>query len=388
MEGILAVIGIYIAYIVGINVIRILFGKAVDVVAPNSSLSKKFRMKLVQSQEVIEDTKFNMFKFDIRGLIKGHNAPYNASFYINLFDTTNGERKPVLSLLEEYQYKDSRVFRYISTPERIPYNDTVFNDWVTITGIPTMFIEFPRKGYRTVEAEIKVVNSEGYILEETTATMNFNNEISGYMDSMENKDKFDEIVIKTALLVSNSDGNMDEDEANIIKDWVKRRLTGFQEKFQDEEKKRLNGYIRDAYFLVNDNKITVSSVLKDIDKIASEGEKYELFELCLKVASADGTADKDELKILDEIADYMGLDRTKFQSMIEKELPITMHAEQSNSKESMIGITPDMSNDEIKKHLRKEYTKWNSRVSNADENIRQQAEEMIQIISELRTQYR
>ena len=59
-----------------------------------------------------------------------------------------------------------------------------------------------------------------------------------------------------------------------------------------------------------------------------------------------------------------------------------------NKHEKMLGITSDMSNDEIKKHLRKEYTKWNSRVSNSDPAIREQAEEMIKIISELRTKYK
>jgi hypothetical protein len=54
----------------------------------------------------------------------------------------------------------------------------------------------------------------------------------------------------------------------------------------------------------------------------------------------------------------------------------------------MIGITPNMSEKEIKKHLRKEYTKWNARVSNADPKIREQANEMIKIIVELRAKYK
>lgn len=84
----------------------------------------------------------------------------------------------------------------------------------------------------------------------------------------------------------------------------------------------------------------------------------------------------------------MNLDKAKIQSMIEKELPITMHSEDSSNNEQLIGITSDMSKSDILKHLRQEYTKWNSRITNSDPKVQEQAKKMIEIISELRTKYK
>jgi len=127
--------------------------------------------------------------------------------------------------------------------------------------------------------------------------------------------------------------------------------------------------------------------LSNSDEILTDAQKYELFELCLNITKADGVAEPKEIKIIQNISEAINLDKVKTQLMIEKELPVTIHTGNEYNKEQMIGITTDMDNEQIKNHLRKEYTKWNSRVTNRDPEIRKQAEEMIKIISELRKIY-
>ena len=83
----------------------------------------------------------------------------------------------------------------------------------------------------------------------------------------------------------------------------------------------------------------------------------------------------------------MNLDEKQFRSMIEKTLPVTIHTGEGQSPEEIIGIEPDMSREEIKKHLRDAYKKWNQRVANTDPKIREQANKMIDIITELRKKY-
>jgi tellurite resistance protein len=352
------------------------------------SLENEFQAKLDLTTREIDKDDIEFLNIDIKGIIRGRKEGYNAQFVINLFDITDGEREPILSLSEEYQYQDSRIFFYVSDKIEMPYIETLFQEWVTVTSIPTLFLEFPRKGERKLEIEIQIIDEETYILDKITKIITYKNEENGYLDNIDNQYKFEEALIKTALLVSASDGDMDNSEAEVIKNWVKIRLTGYNEESKDENKKRLNSYISDAYRQINNNQITINDTLQEIDTITSEGEKYELFELCLKVAGADNQADANELKILDEIANRLNLHKEKLQKMLEKELPITIHAEELGNKESMIGITPNMSEKEIKKHLRKEYTKWNARVSNADPKIREQANEMIKIIVELRAKYK
>jgi len=50
----------------------------------------------------------------------------------------------------------------------------------------------------------------------------------------------------------------------------------------------------------------------------------------------------------------------------------------------VLGITPGMDKEEIKKTLNKEYRKWNARVSSDDPAIRKRAEQMVEHIAEVR----
>jgi predicted ArsR family transcriptional regulator len=46
-----------------------------------------------------------------------------------------------------------------------------------------------------------------------------------------------------------------------------------------------------------------------------------------------------------------------------------------------------MGREKVRRHLNKEYSKWNSRVTNADPGIQSQADQMLKLIAETRSQY-
>jgi len=180
--------------------------------------------------------------------------------------------------------------------------------------------------------------------------------------------------------------NMDTNEANIVKSWIQKRLLYYNEDYQNSEKNRLNSYVKDVYQEIESNTIDIYEVLEGIENITSEGEKFELFQICLDVAKANGEVDDAELTIIHDIADYINLDKKQFKSMIEKSLPITMHVSQAND-EILLGISSTMTNKEAKKHLREQYQKWNARVASSDSDTREQAEKMINLIAEARKKY-
>ncbi len=388
MEALVVIIVFVIGYAIISNIIRNVSRKVIASVAPNSSFNKNFRVEVSEVSEVKEDTcDLDYFEVKIKGAIKTSSANQTVQFVAKMHDETNGEKEPVLSTIEEFQSDYSVVFSFQKS-EKLPYADTLISDWVTIFKMPLVFLEFPKKGRRDISITFYITNQQGNILEQAEHKISFVNKENGYLDALENRKKFEEVIIKTALLVSNSDGEMDTSEADIIKHWVKTRLTGYNESVRDENKQRLNGYIKDGFSQVKNDEIDTHDVLDEIHDIASDGEKYELYELCLKVASADGKAEQEELDLLNDITDYLNLDRVKLQSMLEKELPINIYTNKVDDEESLIGITPDMDNKQIKKHLVKEYSKWNARVAHKDETIRKQAEEMIQIIVNLRQKYK
>lgn len=344
-----------------------------------------FMVQILQTKEDVHD--LDCFEVKIRGAIEVSSENQTVSFVAKIYDETSGEKEPVLSAIDEFQSDNSIEFLFQKS-EKLPYVNTLISDWTTIFKMPLVLLEFPKKGKRDISIAFYIANQQGDILEQSEHKISFYNKENGYLESLENRKKFEEVIIKTALLVSNSDGEMDGTEAGVIKHWVEARLTSYMESALYENKHRLNGYIKDGFSQVKNDEIDIHGVLCEIQDIASDGEKYELYELCLKVASADGKAEQEELDLLDDITDYLNLDRVKLQSMLEKELPVNIYTNSVDDEESLIGITSDMDNKQIKKHLVKEYSKWNARVAHKDEKIRKQAEKMIQIIVNLRKKYK
>jgi tellurite resistance protein len=354
--------------------------------------ANKLKMQVIVEKEKRNDIDITLLKVQIKGSISVPSSNYETTFFVKAIDITGGKESPIFSLIERFQIEDSTLFGYTEKLE-IPYTETLFKEWATVMEVPVMFLEFPRKGNRTIKLETFIFDKLAHTLKHEVAIVSIQNNSNGYLDVVENREKFEKIAIKTAFWVAYSDGDIHESEANVIKGWASRRLSEYNQEHKEKHKSRLNLYIKNGYAEGSSSNIRLKDILNGIDDIASDGEKYEILELCLKVASSDGVAEDAELKNIDHLAKFLGLERAKYQLMIEKELPITMHASKNNSNnidaiETRIGITPDMSIEEKRKHLIKEYAKWNARVSNADPKIREQAEEMIKIISEIRKKYK
>jgi len=353
----------------------------------SNSVGEEFQTEVTEDKIKGEDYDWDVFNIKVKGVIEGPHDNFDVKFQIRIFDITDEEETPVFSTYEDFQAQNSRVFFYESDIDEMPYENTIFKDWWTITNIPKLFLEFPRSGNRKIKFKVFVFDPVSRnIYAEDDLTLTYNNKEQGYIDKEENIEYFEEMVIKTAMLVSASDGDMDANEANVVKSWIKKRLSYYKEELRDTEKNRLNSYIKDAYQEIENDSIDIYDVLEGIENIASEGEKFELFQVCLDVAKADGEADDAELEIIHDIADFIDLNREQFRSMIEKTLPVTMHASHADD-ETLLGIDPSMTNKEIKKHLREQYQKWNARVASSNPETREQAEKMIQLIAEARKKY-
>ena len=380
------VVGIIVAYFV----IQVVW----NVISNNIQQSKidKEREENVFSSKVSEDVisgdefNWNVFHIKMKGIVDCPSDNTPVKYVVQLMDVTN-DKKYIFSNHEDFQYPDSVVFRYESEEEVLPYVGTIFKNWSTVLKLPIIFLEFPRSGKLIIESKVFIVNKNtDYILAEHTSTFSYLNDEKGYVDRKNDRKYLEEMIIKSAMLVSASDGDMDLEEANVVKLWIKKRLYYYSEESEEEEKSRLNGYVKEAYQEIESDDIDIYEVLEGIENIATEGEKFELFQMCLDVAQADGEADESELTIVHEIANLLKLDQNQFRKMIEKTLPITIHSTQV-SDEALLGLTENMTDKEAKKHLREQYKKWNARVASSDSDIREQAEKMIHLIAETRKKY-
>jgi hypothetical protein len=70
--------------------------------------------------------------------------------------------------------------------------------------------------------------------------------------------------------------------------------------------------------------------------------------------------------------------------MSDKVVPVGIH--EVENVDQLLGIRPDMPLDEVRAHLRREYQKWNARVTHADPAIREQADRMLELIARARAE--
>ena len=137
-----------------------------------------------------------------------------------------------------------------------------------------------------------------------------------------------------------------------------------------------------------DKKISLSSLVKDFNDVASKTQKYTAIQLLLDISSADGRLSKEEDSFINKIAKTTGINLNTFKEMKNKVIAKVDNIDLSEKpSEESFGLTDDMDDVEKMKILRKEYTKWNGQTNHKDPKKKKRAKEMVKIIADLRKQY-
>lgn len=125
-------------------------------------------------------------------------------------------------------------------------------------------------------------------------------------------------------------------------------------------------------------------ICKEIVEMVPVAVRYDILELCLRVARANGVVTTEELGLLKNLVSWLEVDMSRFREMMGKILPVSMH--EVKDLEFVLGVNPDMGKKETRQQLNKEYRKWNARVTNSDPEIRKQADNMLNFIAKSRSE--
>ena len=139
----------------------------------------------------------------------------------------------------------------------------------------------------------------------------------------------------------------------------------------------------------NDDVVGVDVADDIVVDIGSVADKFDLIELCLDVMAADGEADKEELKQIEQISKLVGIDYDEISKMKDQRLIKLDPSSSSNSGlEEILDINPEWGNEQINKHILTQYGKWNGRLNSLSEGIeRENAQKMLDLIAEARRKY-
>ena len=110
-------------------------------------------------------------------------------------------------------------------------------------------------------------------------------------------------------------------------------------------------------------------------------------ELCYEVMAADGLADPEEIKVLHRLGDTLEVDVSELEKIRDLKM-MSLSSEIGTDDASLLGIDPEWSEDQIQKHLRNEFRKWNGRLNDLPEgDDRDHAQKMLDLIGKERSKY-
>jgi len=247
------------------------------------------------------------------------------------------------------------------------------------------WLRFPRKGNRNLQFNTSILSRQsGEELACAKCTLAYENPDFGYINLEENIERIKTFAVTLAFAVSASDNKLYDCELELVKNWARAKLGWDRacDKLRHKLEKALNETVA---FFRNGNQLDTHKICEEIVEIAPLADRYDILELCLYVAQAKGSVTAEELAVLKDLANWLEVDTDRFREMMGKILPVSMY--EVKDAEVILGVTSDMSEEKTREHLNKEFIKWNSRVTNSNPEIQTQAEQMLKLIAEARSQY-
>ena len=191
------------------------------------------------------------------------------------------------------------------------------------------------------------------------------------------------------MSVAMADGSLDDEEGNVIKEWIVKTIAPFSEDKQETLKKLYNDALREAYSDAKTGDLSLSETTERLEELAEMPQKYEAIELCFEVMAADGVVDQNEITTIKNIAEALDLDFDEIEKLRDKHLVnLDISTDKQADIETILHIDSSWSPEQIKKHLRGEYAKWNNRLNTLEEGQeRENAQKMLDLIAEGRKKY-
>lgn len=168
-----------------------------------------------------------------------------------------------------------------------------------------------------------------------------------------------------ATAVMKADGKITKNELDYVKEFLKRNF-GYDATLEALQMiKKLST-----------QSIPVADVCRQIRFNMEIASRTQLLYFLFGIAKADGTVSTDEIKLLEEISNGLGIDPTTFNSVK------SMFYDDLVSAYGVLGIDSNASNEEIKKAYRKmAMDNHPDKVSHLGDDVRQAAEEKFRTIN-------
>lgn len=173
------------------------------------------------------------------------------------------------------------------------------------------------------------------------------------------------LIVLTAAVMK-ADGVIKKSELEFVKQYFKR---SFGAEAAADAVKMLRDVLK--------QQIPVQDVSRQIGQHLDYSSKLQMLHYLFGISSADGQTKLSEVELIQQISNYMGIGTSDFNSIK------SMFYSDTHVAYSILGISPDATNEEIKKAYRKMAVEYHpDKVSYLGEDVQQTAKEKFQKINQ------
>jgi tellurite resistance protein len=313
--------------------------------------------------------------------------------YVHHFlgDTTDGgDAKPVIALLDWQQASDSIAFFETTDLGYVEYGEYLNLDTWTDLGLnvfPEM-VKAPFSGQRKMTAIVSIETASGDVVWARELPFVAELPVPGYIEDKQRERVDDGLIVRVGIAVAASDGDIVEEELEVVRDWSQSRIAYLDDDDPDRAERAdvLNAALRVAVEDAQAGRLDLGATISALFEDGSEAGRVEAVELGLAVMRVDGMVDNAEMAVINRLAQQLEVDETWFADNRDKSLSgITLSSASATDYAAVLGIDMDASEDTIRRQLNALYDKWSSRaVSVEDPEKRREAEEMLETIAKAR----
>ena len=152
----------------------------------------------------------------------------------------------------------------------------------------------------------------------------------------EQRNSFIVSLLVLSAAVIKADGKTQQSELDYVKDFIRRN---FGDSAVPEAMRMLEQFTRQD--------VNIYSVGPQIGRYMNYSQRLQLFHYLVQIAMADGQFDKREKSVLEAIGSTIGLNESDINSVI------SMFYKETNAAYTVLGVSPDATDDEIRTAYRR-----------------------------------